>query len=156
MIEFKVISSPDKSQLANYRHEGTELTIGKGDAQMVLDDPQLGSVQIRLFFERGQVFLENLTPEIEVRVNGKAIDGATPLKVKDNLSMGRTTINFTALDTKPVPIPEAFEHPQAATRFAADTNEKAILDALEYLENSSAGSNSNSPPSPPKPPPIRK
>lgn len=153
MIEFKVISTPDRSQLASYRHVGEELTIGNDEAEMVLDDPQLGSVQARLYFEGAKCYIENLMPEVEVRINGKAIDGASPLKVKDNITMGRTTLNFTALDTKPIPPPESFVHPQASTRFAEDTAEKAILDALDFLADPSGSTPPSAPGNKPPPPP---
>lgn len=139
MIEFKIISTPDRSQQSTYRHQGTEITFGSSDASMIIDDPQLSPLQIRISFQGSQAILENLNPDVEVRLNGKAVDGSVPIKARDNLSMARTTINFIQLDLSPTPLPPSYVHPQAELRFVADSSEKAVLDVLEFLEREASG-----------------
>jgi hypothetical protein len=154
MIEFKIISCPDKSQQATYQHLGAELTIGKAEGDMVVDDPAMGALQLRVKIEgEKNATLENLNPTVEVRLNGKPVTAVVPIKEKDNLTVSRTTINFSRLDTTPLLPPEPFQHPNARERFSPGSKEQAILDALKYLED-----HSGNPPLPPgagaKPPPI--
>ncbi|MCO5142780.1 MAG: hypothetical protein M9962_06795 [Oligoflexia bacterium] len=148
MIEFKIIATSDRSQQATYIHPGASLTFGSQDAEMVIDDPDLASVQFRVFAQGGQSFVENLVPEIELRVNGRAIDGPSPLKAKDNLSVARTTINFSKINELPPSPPPPFEHPQAEHRFAPETKESAILDVLDFLAKEHSGGSVKKPPPP--------
>lgn len=160
MIEFKIITAPDKSQQATYPHLGRELTIGSAEGDMIIDDPALSPRQLRVFFQGEQAMAENLNPDVEIRLNGKAISGATPIKVKDNLTMGRTTINFSQVDLSPYSPPEPYQHPQASTRVIPGSKEKALLDALAELaaaEPDTAPASAAAPPPkpgavPPKPP----
>lgn len=154
MIEFKIINAPDKSQQSSYQHLGKELVVGSAEGDMIIDDPAISARQFRIFFQGEQAFLENLNPDIGLRLNGKPVEGATPLKEKDNLTLGKTTINFSRLDLGPMTPPERFEHPMASIKLAPGTKERAVLDALELLARESE---SESPPPPPKPsamPPI--
>lgn len=140
MIEFKIITCPDKSQQASYQHVGTELTIGKSDADMVVDDPAIGAVQLRIKLEADKTAtLENLNPTVEVRLNGKPISTVVPIKEKDNLTVARTTINFSKLDSTPMIAPEPFQNPNAKERFTPGSKEQALLDALKYLEDNAPG-----------------
>lgn len=162
MIEFKIITCPDKSQQANYQHLGSELTFGKSEGDMVVDDPGFGALQLRIKLEADKTAtLENLNPSLEVRLNGKPINGIALLKEKDNLTVARTTINFSRLDASPLVPPERYEHPNARERFTPGSKEQLILDALAFLEQSSSdsGAAASPPPlppganaSPPKPP----
>lgn len=164
MIEFKIITCPDKSQQATYQHLGTELTIGKVEGDMVVDDPAFASLQlrIRLAGEKAAT-LENLDETVEVRLNGKAISGVVPLKEKDNLTVARTTINFSRLDSALPQAPEPHEHANARERFAPGSREQALLDALKFLESSIVEAAPATPPplpgaksSPPNPPGMAK
>ncbi|MGZ3650465.1 MAG: hypothetical protein ACXVB9_22530 [Bdellovibrionota bacterium] len=135
MIEFKIITCPDKSQQATYQHVGRELLLGKTDGEMIIDDPGIGPVQLKIVVESDRsATLENLNTSIEVRLNGKAIAGVTPLKEKDNVTVARTTINFSRLDLTSLPVPETFVHPNEKERFTIGSKEKAILDVLDHLE----------------------
>ena len=161
MIEFKIISTPDKSKQAVYQHIGTELVIGSADADMVVDDPQMGARQIRIFLEGTEAFIENLDGNVEVRLNGKPVDGPILLKEKDNLNLARTSIQFTKLDASlPLP-PPPYEYPHEKMRFSTDSKESAIMEALSTLEKKNvemAKTQSVPPPPPvgksPMPPPL--
>lgn len=157
MIEFKIITCPDKSQQATYQHLGQELTLGKSDGDMIVDDPAFGALQLRVKVEGAGATLENLNLGTEVRLNGKAISGAVPLKEKDNITIARTTINFTRLDSAGLTPPDPYEHPSSKERFTPGSKEQVMLDVLEHLEKTSpepAGGAGGPPPPPgaPKPP----
>ncbi|HEY8278247.1 MAG TPA: hypothetical protein VIH99_01400 [Bdellovibrionota bacterium] len=135
MIEFKVIASPDKSQQATYQHLGSELIFGQSEGEMIIDDPAFGPTQLKVKIDgEGKASIENLNTNIEVRLNGKAITGEMPLKEKDNVTVARTTINFARLDGGPPPLPEAYENPLVKDRVVPGSKERALLDALEFLE----------------------
>jgi len=154
MIEFKIITCPDKSQQATYQHMASELTIGKSEGDLIIDDPAMGAIQLRVRIEEDKsATLETLNLEVEVRLNGKAISGVVPLKEKDNLTVSRTTINFSRLDTSPLVAPEPFQYPNARERFTPGSKEQTILDALAFLETS-VPETSASPPKPPLPPAV--
>jgi hypothetical protein len=167
MIEFKVIATPDKSQQSAYQHAGTQLTIGSLEGDMIIDDPNILGLQIRVRFEGQQAVLENLGPDVEVRLNGRAINGPTPIKERDSVSMGRTTMSFTRLDLSLPTPPPPYEHPHAEMRFAPDTKESAILAALDVLIQQADGARPAGPRTgatpplpgaarPPLPPPLPK
>lgn len=139
MIEFKVIATHDKSQQSTYQHSGTELRIGSAEGDLILDDPKLGAMQIRIYREGAGFWLENLDESIEVRLNGKPIAGPSPIKDRDSLTMGRTTISFSRIDSAPLTPPPPYENPHAGQRFAEGNKEKAILDALSQLEAQAGG-----------------
>lgn len=153
MIEFKIISSPDKSQQATYQHLSQELTLGKAEGDMIIDDPAMAASQLRIKVEGSGATIENLNLGVEVRLNGKAISGVVPLKEKDNLTVCRTTINFTRLDTRGLIPPEPFENPNAKERFTPGSKEQVILDVLAHLEKISEGAEPGAaaPPQPPLP-----
>ena len=135
MIEFKIITCPDRSQQATYHHLGRELTFGKQEGDMLVDDPAFGPVQLKVVVENEKAAsIENLHEETEVRLNGKPITGTTPLKERDNVTIARTTINFSRLDLAPLPAPEPYEHPNAKERFTPGSKETILLEVLEYLE----------------------
>jgi hypothetical protein len=136
MIEFKIISSPDKSQQATYQHLGRELTLGRTEGDMIVDDPAFGDLQIKIVIQQEKgATIENLNTSLEVRLNGKAIMGPMPLKEKDNITVSRTTINFSRLDLGPMSIPEPYEMPTFKERFTKGSKELIMLDVLEHLEN---------------------
>lgn len=137
MIEFKIISTVDRSQIASYQHFGAELSLGKTEGDMLIDDPQLANLQLRVRVGAGQTTLENADPSVEVRLNGRAIDGETPMKEKDSVSVGKTSIQFLRLDLNPMPVPDPIEYRNAAGRFTPESKEQAVLDALEHLERQS-------------------
>ncbi len=139
MIEFKIITCPDKSQQASYQHVGTELTIGKAEGDMVVDDPAMGPLQLRIKIDGKSATLENLNPSVELRLNGKPVTDIVPIKEKDNLTVSRTTINFSRLDAAPPETPKQHEHPNARERFSPGSKELAMLDALDYLEKNAPG-----------------
>lgn len=154
MIEFKILATVDKGQQASYSHHESEISFGSAEADMVIDDPAIGETQFRVFQEGGQFFVENLNEELELRLNGKPISGKAPLKAKDSVVAGKTTIQFSRLDLGPPQPPERYEHPMAAQRFSKDSKEKAVLDVLEFLAGQS-GSPAGPPPLPgeaPRPP----
>lgn len=154
MIEFKIITSPDKSQQAIYQHLGTELILGRDEGDMIIDDPALGPKQLRIKVKSDSATIENLNPSVEVRLNGKAISGESPLKEKDNLTMARTTINFSRIDTAPLVPPEPFENSLSKNRVVEGSKEKAILDVLGQLESQAKDIAIPAPPIPGgKPPP---
>lgn len=139
MIEFKIITCPDRSQQATYQHLGRELTFGKQDGDMIVDDPSFGAVQLKIVVENEKAAsIENLHAETEVRLNGKPISGMVALKEKDNVTIARTTINFSRLDLAPLPTPEPYEHPNAKERFTNGSKEKTVLEVLEHLEKKAA------------------
>lgn len=152
MMEFKIITTPDRSQQASYSHPGRELRLGRSEGDMLIDDPQIAPLQLRVFHDGSAYVVEPLGPG-DVKVNGRPVQGATPIKERDNLILGRTTINFSRLDLSPPLPPPAFEHPSAKTRFAPGTKEKALLDGLEYLSApqgpAPAPASPKAPPAPP-------
>lgn len=152
MIEFKIITCPDKSQQATYQHLGTELTLGKAEGDMIVDDPAMAAAQLRVKVESGGATLENLNLGVEVRLNGKAISSVVPLKEKDNLTVSRTTINFTRLDTGGLTAPEPYTHPNVKERFSAGSKEQIMLDVLAHLEKVTP--DVGSPPTPGVKPPL--
>lgn len=159
MIEFKIISTADKSQISTYQHFGSELTMGSTEGEMLIDDPQLAPLQLRVRVAGGRASLENLGNQVEVRLNGKAIDGEVPLKEKDNVSIGKTSIQFLRLDLSTPTPPDPVEYRNAAGRFTPGSKEQAMLDALSLLERQTATSFTSAPPPPPraggaKPPPL--
>ncbi|RYZ97324.1 MAG: FHA domain-containing protein, partial [Proteobacteria bacterium] len=98
MIEFKIIASPDRTQQAAYTHAGREISFGRSDGDMFIDDPLIAPLQARLFYDGANFLVENLG-DGEIKLNGKPVAKPTPIKEKDNLVLGRTTINITRLDT---------------------------------------------------------
>lgn len=156
MIEFKIITTPDRSQLASYSHAGRELKLGRSEGDMLIDDPTLAPLQVRIAHAGQGYIVESLGPG-DVKLNGRSIQGPTPIKERDNLVIGRTTINFIRLDLSAPPIPPPHEHPSARHRFAEGTREKAVLDALSALGREAAGpGGAPPPPKPPLPPTPRK
>lgn len=153
MIEFKIISTVDKSQQSTYIHQGLELVFGREEGDMIVDDPAFGPVQARIAFQNGGFTVTNLHPELELRLNGKPVEGSMPIKEKDNLNMGRTVVNFTRIDSQPMMPPAPYEHPQAQTKFAPDTKETALLKALEILESQCESVSPPPPPGASAPPP---
>ena len=99
-----------------------------------------------------------MNTSVEIRLNGKALLGPSPLKEKDNITVARTTINFSRLDLAPLPAPEPYEHPNIRERFTPGSKEKAISDVLLHLETTTPESGMPTPPlpgasaGPPKPP----
>jgi len=157
MIEFKVISCPDKSQQATYQHLGESLTIGREKGDMIIDDPALGPEQLRVELQGEMATLENLDPEVELRLNGKPVSGVVAICERDNLTAGRTTINFSKINGDPLSPPEPYEHPHAQERFRLGTKEKAVLEALLYLEGVAPVESAAPPPAPTGgPPPLPK
>src|SRR5436305_253687 len=139
MIEFKIINCPDKSQQATYKHLGKELTFGKTEGDMVIDDPAIGPLQLKISVNEAQsAMIENLFTDVEVRLNGKPIMGPSPLREKDNVTVARTTINFSRLDLAPMPEPARYEHPNAKERFSGTSKESVVLQVLEHLEKNVA------------------
>jgi predicted component of type VI protein secretion system len=164
MMEFKIITTPDRSQQASYTHAGRELRLGRAEGDLLIDDPQIAPLQVRVYHDGGAFVVENLGGG-EVKVNGRPVQGPTPLKEKDNLILGRTTVNFFRLDLNPPAPPAPFEHPLANTRFAEGTREKAVLDALAALSEQEGPAAPAAPkmpsppagmPKPPLPPTPRK
>ena len=151
MIEFKIMAAPDRTQVASYRHASPELSFGRSEGDMLIDDAQLPPLAVRVRAEGGAFVLENVGGG-EVKLNGKLIEGAAPVKEKDVLLIGRTTINFTRLDLAPASPPERYEHPQRNTRFAEGTRDKAILDVLETLAKREGAGKPPTPGAPPRPP----
>jgi hypothetical protein len=86
---------------------------------------------------------------VEVRLNGKAVSGVSPLKEKDNVTVARTTINFSRLDNGQLNPPDPYELPNFKERFIVGSKEWSVLEALKYLETAQTTS------SPAKPPPPR-
>ncbi len=158
MIEFKIVSCPDKSQQASYLHLGLELTIGKTDGDMLVDDPGFGPAQLKIKIESGQTAsLENLNKAVEMRLNGKPISGTVPLKEKDNLTVSRTTFTFTRLDNGAQLAPEPYVNPLCKDRFSEGSKEKALMDVLAFLEKQASGATAGAPApeaGSPKPPPL--
>ncbi|NUM87990.1 MAG: hypothetical protein HUU37_02185 [Bdellovibrionales bacterium] len=158
MIEFKIIQTPDKGQIAAYTHPGSEMVVGNASGDMIIDDPDLGEQQVRLRPEGAGFVIENLNPDVEVRVSGKTVIDATPIKSNDTVNMGKTTIHFLHLSQLAPRPPEPFQHPQFEARVVEGSREKAILDALEFLSNGLSGSAAKPPPPRPAgaklPPPL--
>lgn len=155
MIEFKILNTPDKTQVSTYQHLGRELTIGRSEGDMIVDDPLLAPRQVRVVFDGPQALVDNLGPEVEVRLNGQPLTQVSLLKERDTLVMGKTTLMFMKLDLHPPVAPPPFEHPQAATRFTPESKEQTLLDALAWLESNTEETASAAPPAVPggpKPP----
>jgi hypothetical protein len=151
MIEFKIIATTDKSQQSTYQHLGRVLILGQTEGDMIIDDPSLQPAQVKIYHQDGGFLLENLAPEVEVRLNGKAISEPTPVKERDNLNMGRTTISFSRVDTADFTYPPPYEHPQSKNRLVPGSKELAILEALEVLSKKAG----NAPPTSTPPPGIK-
>jgi pSer/pThr/pTyr-binding forkhead associated (FHA) protein len=160
MIEFKILSTPDKSQQAIYQHFGKEMTMGSEEADLVIDDPQISSCQIKLKWNGSSFLIENLDPSVEVRLNGKPIMDPAPLAEKDSIAMAKTQITFSRLDLSTPQAPPAYEHSMAATRFEAGSKEMAVLTVLEALAQQCSDGPASSPSAPPPipkasaPPPL--
>lgn len=148
MIEFKIISTPEKSQQSTYQHGGLEMVFGQTEGDMLIDDPALSARQARIYWAGSNYMIENLDESVDIRINGKSVTEPAPIKERDNLSMGKTTVNFVKLNRSGLTPPEPYEHPQAASRFAPGNKEAAILEALEILEKQEGGGGM------PKPPPL--
>ena len=130
MIEFKIINCPDKSQQAAYQHLGKELTFGKTEGDMIVDDPAFGPLQLKVVvIDAKNATIENLNSGLEVRLNGKAIMGTVALKEKDNVTVARTTINFSRLDLGPLPAPAPYENPNLKERFAPGDRKSTRLNS---------------------------
>jgi hypothetical protein len=156
MMEFKIVVSPDKTQQGNYQHFGQTLVFGQQEGDMILDDGALGPAQLKVSWQNGGFVVENLHPQVEVRLNGHPITGPSPLRERENITMGRTTIHFSRLDLQPLQPPAPYQHPQAESRFAPGTKESIILEVLEAQEKMESGGPTAPPPLPgaaPTPPP---
>jgi hypothetical protein len=154
MIEFKILMSPDKSQQGNYQHFGESLTFGRSEGDMLLDDASLGPAQLKVSWNGSGFEMENLHPKVEVRVNGKPLKDKVPVKERENIVLGRTTLSFSRLDLAPAQPPPPYEHPRASLRFAPDTADSAILYALELQEKAEPGTGTGI--AKPAPPPLPK
>ncbi len=165
MIEFKIIATPERSQVGNYQHLANDLRFGSAEGDMIIDDPDISEQQARIYLEGTQFFVENLDPSVPVKVNSQLVDGSAPIKTRDSLVIGKTTIQMSLLDPNPISPPEPFTHQQAVARFVDGSKEKAILDVLELLSGDAGGASGaekagdTPPPMPqgmPKPPPLPK
>lgn len=126
--------------------------MGQTEGDMRIDDPQLAPLQLHVFADGNSYLIQNLAPEVELRLNGKAINASAPLKERDSIVVGKATITFTRLDSSDHQAPPArYEHPNAAARFAPGTKERAIQEALEILAAGPVGSA----PKPPTPPSVK-
>lgn len=132
MIQFKITNTPEKSQQSVYQHEGEQIVIGKEEGDLIIDDPAIAPRQLRIYFEAGNFYLENLDPSVEIKVAGKPIEEPIHLHGKEILNFGKTTLALTLINTLPAPLPETFYY-NRSDRFATGKTERVILDALEFL-----------------------
>jgi hypothetical protein len=157
MIEFKILQTVDKAQVGNYQHFTNEFIFGSAEGDMIIDDPDISEQQARIYAEGTEFFIESIDTAAVVKLNSQPISGPTPIKAKDNIAVGHTTIQMTLLDPNPIKPPERFVNPNAGTRFAAGSKEEALLKVLEFLGG--AAPQDTPPPLPqgmPKPPPLPK
>lgn len=141
MILFKITSCPDKSQIGIYQHENTTLTIGT-NADMIVDDPDLDEQQIEIRQEDGKFVIQNLSPKVEVKLNGaKLAKKAMPIKSNDSVTMGSSQIYFTQINDRPMTPPSPWNNENIQSRLTkTDSDEYAIQEGLKYLaEHTPAG-----------------
>ncbi len=151
MIEFKIIQTPDKGQIAAYTHPHNELVVGSASGDMIIDDPNLGEQQIQVRPEGAGFVIENLNPDVEVRVSGRTVVDPAPIKSNDTVNMGKTTIHFLHLSQEAASPPSPFQNPQFEARVVEGSKEKAILDALDFLKGGATGATgATKPPMPPR------
>lgn len=141
MFEFKILQCPDRSQNGTYEHMGDELVIGSSEGEMIIDDPQLGPSQLKLYFEGGSPYVENLFPDCQVKLNQNIIPpGRHSLKARDSIHMGKTIINFIKI--KPGPLePQKItdeDKTKGIEAFKEGSPERAIYTALDFLSKKSA------------------
>lgn len=149
MFEFKILQSPERTQHGNYEHIGDELVIGSSEGDMIIDDPQLGPSQLKLYFQGDQAYLQNLYPDCDIKLNQLVLDeDAAPIKPRDNIQVGKTVISLIKLKPGPLDPPQLEVDEKAVDKFPEASREWAILKALEALAQ---GINADSP-VPPKPP----
>jgi len=156
MIEFKITQCPEKLQQGVYLHFDAGISFGNLEASMIIDDPNMAAKHARVYFEGAQPMVQNISDDTDMRLNANIIapGDSSPLKIRDNLSLGKTVVQFTQLSLEPPKTPQAYTHPHADMRFAEGTKESAILKALEVLSGSTENKTEApvSPPPPPKPP----
>ncbi len=72
-------------------------TLGRGrECHIVLDDVTVSKEHARLRVDGRSVFIEDLHSTNGTLVNGKAIDGPTPLRRGDRIALGRNVIVFAS------------------------------------------------------------
>lgn len=157
MLQFKITSCPEKSQLGIYQHEATQMSIGSSDADMVVDDPGIAPKQVQIALERSGFTIVNLEPKTKVQLNGKALKGKPiPFKSNDNLSLGSTTIFFMKVDQNAAEPPAVFEDSSIVHRLnESETPLNAIWQSIEILR-AELNPSQKSPGPPPPPLPNRK
>lgn len=161
MIEFKIMQCPERSQVGNYQHATNEITFGASEGDMIIDDPDIAERQTRIFLSGNSFLVENLDPTVEIKLNGRPLTEKSPIKTRDSLTIGRTTIQMSFLDPAPPKLPEPFTHPQADARFTEGSKESAMITVLKHLseESGPAKPPSSLPPPLPgasNPPPLPK
>lgn len=134
MIQFKLTNCPDRSQVGNYDHHDNNMTIGSQGADMVIDDPELQPIQVKVFYQNGEPFVENVAGGVDVKVNATAVAKGKSQKIKprDTIRMGKTSIFLTALaDTAAEPPAPFTDHEELLIE--PDTVINAIWESLKIL-----------------------
>lgn len=167
MIQFKITNAPDRTQVANYDHFATYMTIGRKKADMVIDDPDIDQLQVKILFDNGQPFVENVSQEVPIKLNATTIAPGQkhPLKPRDTIRLGSSSVFITALKDTPTYQPEAVDTHRDKLERDSETI-GAIWSALEELTKNispstppqAPGETTTPPPipagTPPPPPPL--
>lgn len=143
MFEFKILQTADRTQNGTYEHSGDELVFGSQEGEMVIDDPQLGASQLRLFFEGELAYIENLFPDCPVKLNQAPIGpGPHSVKPRDTIAMGKTVINLQKLQPGGLEAPtlDESQKPKTEQDFNPGSGELAIFIALQSLSKDQPGS----------------
>lgn len=169
MLEFKITQCPEKLQLGHYQHFDAEITFGRSEGDMLIDDPNMADCQAKIYFEGNQAKVQNLDQTADIRVNVTAVHPgqSASIKPKDNITMGKTVLQLITVNVLPPTPPAEYVHHNHAARFAEGNKEHAIFKVLEILEAQERASMDKTakppmpavpsmPPMPPSPPKVNK
>ena len=89
-----VVESAPGHQSGSRYDVGSGATLGRGDVEIVLEDPFASSQHARIERQGGAVVLEDLGSTNGVKVNGRRITGPTPLEPGARIALGTADVRF--------------------------------------------------------------
>ena len=89
-----------ESGARDYALSASPLRIGREDSNdIVIPEEQVSKQHARVFYEKGQFWVENLKSTNGICVNGKSVEDRSSLTQGDLIKIGTTILRFDLLDS---------------------------------------------------------